>query len=77
MAFPTRCIDPIIKLCQDCPYGWVKYPEWVENYDDTIGCCFESGCCYGLEDTVPTDEEIKEFEQYLKEVYRKDEENVY
>lgn len=72
MSIPTRCVDPIIKLCQDCPYGWVKYPEWVETYEDTIGCSFESGCCYGLEHTVASDDEIKEFEQHFKLSYVKD-----
>lgn len=43
---PTRCIDPVIKYCQECPLGWVKYPDWVETLEDLRGCTFESGCCY-------------------------------
>ena len=27
---PTRCIDPCVKFCQECKFGWVHYPEWVE-----------------------------------------------
>ena len=56
MNKPTRCIDPVIKYCQGCQYGWVKYPDWVEIYEDLDGCCFESGCIYGLENTEPTEE---------------------
>ena len=56
---PTRCIDPC-----------VKYPEWVECYEDTFYCVFESGCIYNLEDTVPTEEEEKEFEKRLNELER-------
>lgn len=63
---PTRCIDPVIKFCQECIYGWKKYPEWVETYEDTFGCVFETGCMYGLENTIPTKEELEEFERWLK-----------
>ena len=31
---PTRCIDPIIKFCQECQYGWVHFPDWVETKED-------------------------------------------
>ena len=67
---PTRCIDPCVKFCQECKYGWVKYPEWVECYEDTFDCTFESGCLYHLEDTVPTEEEEKEFEMWLNKLER-------
>lgn len=65
---PTRCIDPVMKFCQECRYGWVHYPEWVETYEDTLCCTFESGCMYGLENTEPTKEELKEFDDMLKEM---------
>lgn len=65
---PTRCIDPVIKYCQECKYGWIKYPDWVETYEDTLDCCFESGCMYGLENDEPTEEELKEFEEWYKGV---------
>ena len=65
MNKPTRCIDPVIKYCQGCQYGWVKYPDWVETYEDLDGCCFESGCMYGFENTEPTEEELKEFDEWM------------
>lgn len=63
---PVRCIDPVVGYCQGCKYGFVKYPDWVETYEDTLGCTFESGCIYGLENTVPTLEEKQEFLESLK-----------
>ena len=54
MNKPTRCIDTVIKYCQGCQYGWVKYPDWVETSENLDGCSFESGCMYGLENTEPT-----------------------
>ena len=32
---PTRCVDPVMKCCQDCAWGYREY---------LAGCCFESGC---------------------------------
>ncbi len=63
---PNRCIDPVIKCCQGCKYGWTKYPELVECYDDLAGCTFKSGCMYGLEHTEPTEDELSEFEIMMK-----------
>ena len=63
---PTRCIDPCLKYCQECKYGWVQYPSWVETREDLGGCTFESGCIYGLEDTEPTEEEIREFNKWIE-----------
>lgn len=68
MDKPTRCIDPCMKFCQECKYGWVRYPEWVECKEDLEGICFESGCLYGLENTVPTEEEEREFEEWAKSI---------
>ena len=68
MYKPTRCIDPVMKFCQECRYGWIHYPEWVETYEDTLSCCFESGCLYGLEDTEPTTEELEEFDDMMMEL---------
>ena len=59
---PDRCIDPVIKYCQGCKYGYVEYPSYVETYEDLDGCCFDSGCIYGLENTQPSKEEIEEFD---------------
>ena len=67
---PTRCIDPIVKFCQECRWGWVKYPEWVETAEDLADCSFECGCTLGYDqgrpEDEPTEEEIKEFtERYF------------
>ena len=66
MNKPTRCIDPVIKYCQGCKYGQIKSPDWVETYEDLDGCYFESGCIYGLENTEPTEEELKDFDEWMK-----------
>lgn len=65
---PTRCISPCIKLCQECEFGYKIYPEWVECYEDTFNCTFESGCIYGLESTEPTEEELKEFDEWVSQI---------
>lgn len=66
---PTRCIDPVFKFCQDCRFGWIKYPDWVESRDDLCGCTFESGCTLGFDkgrpEDEPTDEEIRDFEKWV------------
>lgn len=64
---PTRCIDPVIKYCQSCKYGWMSYPDWAETREDLDGCCLDSGCIYGLEDTQPTEEELEEFYRWWDE----------
>lgn len=68
---PTRCIDPVIKFCQDCPYGWTKYPEWVETAEDLSWCTIESGCMYGFDqgrpEDEPTEEELKEFDEWVNQ----------
>lgn len=66
-AAPTRCVDPVVKYCQGCKYGWIKYPNWVETREDLDGCYFDSGCIYGLEDTQPTEEELEEFYRWWDE----------
>lgn len=58
---PERCIDPVVKYCQGCKYGYVIYPEDVETARDLEGCFFETGCIFGLEDTEPTEQELREF----------------
>lgn len=70
MKKPDRCIDPVMKFCQECKYGYVSYPEWVETAEDLEGCSFESGCMYGLENTEPTQEEIEEFERKWENGHR-------
>ena len=62
---PTRCIDPVIKFCQECEWGCVHYPEWVETADDLAWCRIESGCSRGYDrgrpEDEPTAEELEEF----------------
>lgn len=65
---PSRCIDHVIKFCQECQYGWVKYPEWVETAEDLSWCCIESGCALGYDRGRPEDEptaaELSEYEKW-------------
>ena len=53
---PTRCIDPVMKYCQGCEWGYVHYPEWVKTREDLAGCMFESGCTLGFDQGRPEDE---------------------
>lgn len=72
---PTRCIDPIVKFCQDCKWGWVRCPEWVETAEDMAGCTLESGCLLGFDqgrlEDEPTEEEIQAFNDWLSHRYNK------
>ena len=67
---PTRCIDPVMKYCQDCKYGHVIYGDDVECSDDLAGCCFESGCMQGFDkgrpEDEPTEDEIRQFEKEMR-----------
>lgn len=63
---PTRCIDPAMKDCQNCRYGSIIYGDDVECYADTQGCCFDTICTLGFENDLPTDEEIKRFEEEMR-----------
>lgn len=40
---PTRCIDPVMKYCQECSYGFVTYP------DETDTEFFEVECMLGFD----------------------------
>ena len=66
---PKRCIDPVVKFCQECQWGWRKYPEWVEAKEDLTDCIFESGCSLGFDkgrpEDEPTEEELAAFERWL------------
>lgn len=65
---PTRCVDPVIKFCQECEWGYVTYPDSVESNRDLEGCCFESGCTLGFDkgrpEDEPTEEELREFNEW-------------
>ena len=72
-ARPERCIDPIMKYCQGCDWGWIKYHDWVETAADLEGCTFESGCMLGYDtgrpEDEPTEEEVAEFNKWLAEYF--------
>lgn len=57
---PTRCIDPITKFCQECQYGWVHFPDWVETKEDLSNCNIEMGCTLGFDKGRPEDESTEE-----------------
>lgn len=80
MEKPTRCIDPVVKYCQICPWGYVNYSAWVENAEDPEGCTFESGCTLGFDqgrpEDEPTEEELDEFEKWFEETYTKQKEFI-
>jgi len=73
MAEPTRCIDPVIKYCQGCPHGIIIFPEWVETVEDTYDCTFKTKCFYGFDrgrpEDEPTEEELKEFDEWCRRIY--------
>lgn len=65
---PSRCIDPVMKYCQGCRWGFIQYHEWVETTDDIENCSFESGCTLGYDkgrpEDEPTEQDLKEFERW-------------
>lgn len=67
---PTRCIDPVIKDCQDCRYGHCIYPKWVETREDLSGCCFDTVCILGYDkgrpEDEPTEDELKKFAKWCE-----------
>lgn len=69
---PTRCIDPVIKYCQECEWGHNIYPSWVETIEDLEWCCFETSCILGFDkgrpEDEPTEDELKEFETLVKKL---------
>lgn len=73
---PDRCIDPVCKYCQYCRYGRVVYPDWVETYSDTLGCSFDTYCILGFDkgrpEDEPTEEELKEFNDWFESRYGSD-----
>lgn len=71
---PTRCIDPVIKFCQECRWGWTHYPEWVETAEDMKWCRIESGCMLGFDqgrpEDGPTPEELAEFDEWCNQLHK-------
>lgn len=39
-----NCIMPEMPYCPACPCGYVKYPDWVEDYNDIPNCECEWIC---------------------------------
>ena len=70
---PTRCIDPVVKYCQGCRYGWIKYPDWVETSEDLYDFSFEFGCTLGFDkgrpEDEPTEEEWRDFQNKLDHLF--------
>lgn len=46
---PIQCIDSEMKFCQECEYGCIAYPDWVETSSDLKECCFNTFCMYGFD----------------------------
>lgn len=64
---PKRCIDPCMKYCQECKWGYCIYPEDTTREDLAQGgVTFESGCSLGLEDTEPTKREQRKFDREMR-----------
>lgn len=63
---PTRCIDPVLKFCQGCIWGYCHYGDDVECSSDLADCSFEIGCTLGFDqgrpEDEPTEDEIKHFD---------------
>lgn len=76
---PNRCVDPIMKFCQECRWGWNNYPSWVETIDDLQYAQIESGCTLGFDkgrpEDEPTEEELAEFDKWCEEVRKQREES--
>lgn len=74
-GLPTRCIDPVMKRCQECTWGYCEYSDDVECSADLADCCFESGCTLGFDkgkpEDEPTDKELQEFEKEFEAIERR------
>jgi hypothetical protein len=70
-AKPKRCVDPVIKFCQGCPWGHITYPAWVETAEDLEWCTIESTCILGYDqgrpEDEPTEEELREFDEMCRQ----------
>ena len=65
---PERCVDPVIKDCMSCEWGYCNYPSWVETSEDLEEAVLEVGCILGYDqgrpEDEPTEEEKAEFERW-------------
>lgn len=71
-AKPVRCIDAVIKRCDECPYGQVIYPTDVESKHDVPGSSFETACVCGFDQGDPKDEPTAEELAEVDELMRRD-----
>lgn len=69
---PKRCIDPVMKYCQCCEYGYIIYSEDVETARDLDGCFFEEGCIFGFENDEPTAEDLAEFDEWWENAHKQE-----
>lgn len=68
---PKRCIDPCMKYCQGCRWGYCIYPEDTTRDDINSGfATFESGCTLGFEDMEPTKREQRKFDKAVEKFYK-------
>lgn len=65
---PIRCVDPVMKFCEECAYGWVDYGDYDPLF--SYGNSYECGCTLGYDqgrpEDEPTEEELKEFEEWCR-----------
>lgn len=61
---PLRCVDPIMKYCYSCPWGCTTETSCTTT--ETF-CTLGYDC--GRPEDEPTEEEYKEFDEWLKTVY--------
>ena len=69
---PKRCVDPVVKYCQGCPWGHISYPAWAETAEDLEWCSIKSTCILGYDqgrpEDEPTEEELKEFDKMCNKI---------
>lgn len=62
---PTRCIDPVLKRCDECEWGCVCEAEYVEIngrlHWSSIGFECILGYNKGRPEDEPTEKELEEF----------------
>lgn len=65
---PLRCVDPVMKYCPACPYAILHLGDDFDKFLD-VGF-FYSCCMYGFDkgrpEDEPTEEELKEYENWCK-----------
>lgn len=67
MSKPTRCIDPVVKHCQGCEWGYCDYHVDYPQYFDVF-CIL--GFDQGRPEDEPTQEELDEYKKWEESVKR-------